>query len=156
MFEYRVTKYDPAHRDSTGRYLLPEEWTAFSDVGKTVTLDEYEAFERSYIDVAFAFIAEAGIANLSVANLENARRVALPFVDGARLEQNQLRIAFQLVLREECWCRFIHETGSFVHFGWNYYMYIATHRDCPGAKRLASERALFVEPFCSPYRVLDA
>lgn len=155
MFEYRVTKYDPAHRDSAGRYLL-DEWTAFSDVGKSVTLAEYEAFERSYIDVALAFMSEAGIANLLVANLKNAKRATLPLVDGVELNHAELRIAFRLVLREECWCRFLHQTSAFVHFGWDYYMYVATPRDCPNAKRLASERALFVEPCLSPYRDLDS
>jgi len=153
MFEYRVTKYDPAHRDSAGRYLL-DEWTAFSDVGKTVALAEYEAVERAYIDVALAFMTEAGIADLFVANLENAKRVTLPFAAGAKLSHPQLRVAFQLVLREQCWCRFLHDTIAFVHFGWDYYMYVATPRDCPNAKQLASDRALFVESCPSPYPTL--
>ena len=154
MFEYRVTKYDPTHRDPAGRYLV-DEWTAFSDVGKKVDFVEYERFERSYVDVALAFMAEAGVTSLSVANLENPRQVALPFVHGAQLHEAELRTAFQLVLREECWCRFVHPSGAFVHFGYDYYMYVATPRDCPDAKCLAGKRTLFVEPFRSPYQDLE-
>jgi hypothetical protein len=33
MIEYRVTKYDPAHRDSTGVYFR-DEWTSVSDIGR--------------------------------------------------------------------------------------------------------------------------
>jgi hypothetical protein len=154
MFEYRVTKYDPTRRDPEGRYLF-DEWTAFSDVGRKVDLAEYEQFERSYIDVALAFMAEAGISALSVADLENPQHVALPFVGGAQLHEAELRTAFRLVLREECWCRFLHPNGAFVHFGYDYYMYVATPHDCLEAKRFANRRNLFVEPFRSPYQDLD-
>ena len=95
MFEFRVTKYDPTHRDREGRYLL-DEWTAFSDVGSKVDLAEYERVERSYIDVALAFMAEASVASLSVANLENPQQVALPFARDAHLHETELRTAFQL------------------------------------------------------------
>jgi|SRR5687767_8429806 len=37
MNEYRITKYDPRLRDSSGAYSLPEEWTSYSDVGRTVS-----------------------------------------------------------------------------------------------------------------------
>jgi len=153
MFEYRVTKYDPARRDPDGRYLL-DEWTAFSDVGGKVDLAEYEQVERCYIDVALAFLSEAGISTLSVANLENPQQVALPFVVGAQLQAAELRTAFQLVLREVCWCRFLHPNGAFVHFGYDYYIYVATPHECLEAKRLATTGNLFVEPFHSPYKDL--
>jgi len=32
--KYRITKYNPMNRDANGAYLL-NEWTSFSDIGKT-------------------------------------------------------------------------------------------------------------------------
>jgi hypothetical protein len=153
MYEYRVTKYDPSRRDREGRYLH-DEWTAFSDVGNKVNFDVYDRVEQSYIDVALAFMSEARIPHLSVANLEHGPEISLPFVDRAELGAPELRTAFRLVLREACWCRFLHPSGAFVHFGYDYYMYIGTPGDCPQAKRMARERDLFVESFKSPYREL--
>lgn len=155
MFEYRVTKYDPKHRDSEGRYLL-DDWTGFSDVGGNVTLAEYEQVEAAYVDVAIAFMTEAGVASLSVRGLENSHQTALPFVNGTQLDVTEFGAAFRLVLREKCWCRFLNATGASVHFGWDFYMYVRTPRGCPNAKNLATQRGLFVEPFRSPYRDLDA
>jgi hypothetical protein len=44
---YRVTKYDPENRDAEGNYLI-DEWTSFSDVGRTFSgkeLTEQEYFQ---------------------------------------------------------------------------------------------------------------
>lgn len=99
-------------------------------------------------------MTEIGALTLVVTDLEVSREATLPFADGAELCQTELRKAFQLVLREECWCRFQHPAGAFVHFGHDYYMYVGTPRDCPEAKQVARERLLFVEPVHSPYRDL--
>ena len=44
VFEFRVTMYDPAHRDASGAYTR-DDWTAVSDVGSAfagVVLTEVE------------------------------------------------------------------------------------------------------------------
>ena len=64
MNEYQITKYDPRLRDSTGAYSVPEEWTSYSDVGRTVSLAEYLATEERYIETAVAFMREAGVHHL--------------------------------------------------------------------------------------------
>ncbi|MGH9828230.1 MAG: hypothetical protein ACREDR_33825, partial [Blastocatellia bacterium] len=56
MFEYRVTKYDPAKRDPEGRYLA-DDWIMYSQVGQVVggtllTMDEYLRIETAYINAA--------------------------------------------------------------------------------------------------------
>jgi hypothetical protein len=48
MFEYRVTKYDPAHRAASGAYR--DEWTSFSDIGRSfggviLTVEQYQRIE---------------------------------------------------------------------------------------------------------------
>lgn len=61
MFEYRITKCDPAIRSEGGKYT---EWTSFSEVGatfdgKVLTQSAYEEVEAAYIAVATAFLREA-------------------------------------------------------------------------------------------------
>lgn len=55
MKQYRVTKYNPACRDAGGAYQK-DEWTDFSDIGKTfsghiLTADEYYEVEKHYIQM---------------------------------------------------------------------------------------------------------
>src|SRR5689334_188561 len=72
MFEYRVTKYNPAIRRSGGRYT---EWISFGDIGSTfdgtvLTQAAYESVESAYIAVATAFLREAEVHSLSICGLE--------------------------------------------------------------------------------------
>jgi nucleoside-triphosphatase len=53
VFEYRVTKYDPAFRDRAGRYLR-EEWTSVGDIGRSfggvvLTREEYRRVEVAHV-----------------------------------------------------------------------------------------------------------
>ena len=155
MFEYRVTKYDPAHRDEAGRYPF-DEWHLFAQIGQpfggvTLTRAEYERVEDAYVTAAVAFVREAGVPSLTVTGLENSRQGMLPFVEGSSIDLDQTAGAIRLLLREECWFRL--EAGeAFVHVGWDYYMYVGAARRCPNAEARARELGLFVEPFRSPYR----
>jgi hypothetical protein len=54
------------------------------------------------------------------------------------------------VLREDLWCRLDGE-GAFVHFGWDYDMYVGVASACPEAQRLATKVGLFVEEMRSRY-----
>lgn len=154
MCEYRVTKYDPAHRDPYGAYTR-DEWTSVSDVGRTfvgVVLSEaeYRRVEDAYANVAVAFLREAGIWSLTVAGLENHSAVPLPFADSSPLGLAEVGEVLRRVLREEFWCR-LEGAGAFVHVGYDYYMYVGVPNPCPDAAALAVQLGLFVEPFRSPY-----
>jgi hypothetical protein len=137
MIEYRVTKYDPRLRDPSGRYLL-DEWTSAGDVGRPfggvlLTYEEYRRVEDAYVA------------------LENHRRHPEAPLEGATLVGPLLEQAIRSILREEFWCPL--EGGDcFLHFGWDYYMYVGVPGPCPEACLLATGSGLFVEPFRSPYR----
>ena len=157
MFEYRVTKYDPKFRDTAGAYTR-DEWIMFSQVGSEVagevlSLAAYEKIEQSYIDSAIFFLKEAGVRQLLVNGFENNRQTVSGklFREGLSLEHDALRAAFKSVLREEFWSRFEDDSGSFVHFGWDYYMYIGVLVPCVEAIAQARQSGLFVEEFRSPY-----
>lgn len=148
MHQFRITKYDPRHRDPSGAYLR-EEWTSYSDVGRRVSLEEYLATEKRYVDTAVTLLREAGVESLEARDVENRGAAEAP-MEGAILAPAEWARAFRSVLREEWWCRFESEAG-FVHFGYDYYMYVGVCRREAVAEDGAVSRGLFVEPFPSPY-----
>jgi hypothetical protein len=158
VYKYRITKYSPEKRDKDGKYL-GNEWTSFSDVGRTLdskifTEEEYYQIEDIYISVALSFLDEAGIDKLALTYLENAQGYQEP---GLRLQvggeyglQDVERL-FRLALREKIWGKFEWQNKAYVHFGWDYYMYLGVATPCPQSLSYTGEKGLFVEPFVSPY-----
>lgn len=154
MFEYRITKYDPALRDAGGRYTR-DDWIMFAQVGtecagKLLTLDEYERVEAAYCGSALSFLRDAGVASLHARGVENHQGSRLAPVEGETLEIPTLAKVIQRVLREEFWCR-LEAPRAFLHFGWDYYMYIGVPIPCERAADRARDYGLFVESFPSPY-----
>jgi len=160
MIEYRVTKYDPALRDAHGAYIA-DEWILFKDIGRTfggvvLTEGEYLRVEQAYIKSAIAFLREGGINSLTVEGIENHEGLELEFGEGSVLSLERVGDVIRQILREEFWCR-LECQGGFVHFGWDYYMYIGVPHRCPGAELLAEGLGLYPEEFSSPYKKsLDA
>jgi len=152
MFQYRVTKYDPRIRNSGGTYT---EWTSVSDIGKSfdgvpLTEPEYQRVESAYVGVAVEFLRESGVQSLTVRCLENYGGAILAFEDHEALSLEQLAAILPRVLREEFWCKF-EGPDSFVHVGYDYYMYLGVPCACPKSEQLAASLGLFVESFQSPY-----
>ena len=155
MPEFRITKYDPRHRNAEGDYTR-DEWTAFSQIGRefdgqVLTDAEYRRAEEAYVSVALAFLREAGCHALFAQSVENAGGSIHAPAEGERLSLVRLDDVIRRILREEFWCRMQGDNGCFIHIGWDYYLYLGVEQECPEARRLATERGLFVEPCVSPY-----
>jgi hypothetical protein len=136
-------------------HFLGDDWISFTQIGQTfggvaLTEKEYKRVEDAYVSVALAFLTEAGLTAMSVEGLENKRRQPLAFHEGTILRLEQLRELIAGILREEFWCR-LRGDKAFVHFGWDYYMYLGVPHPCPVAERKATELGLYVEEFVSPY-----
>jgi hypothetical protein len=156
VFEFRVTKYDPAHRDRRGAYTR-DEWISDGDIGRAfggvvLTEAEYRRVEDAYVTAAVAFLREAGVEMLSVAGLENHAAVPLLFAEGSPLGLVEIGDVVRRMVRGEFWCR-LEGAGAFVHVDYDYYMYVGVPVACPGAVALARRLGLFPESFLSPYRV---
>lgn len=117
----------------------------------TLTHEGYERVEHSYVSVALAFLSEAGVNSLTVEGLENSRKTQLTISNGSILPPEQIGDVIVRVLREEFWCRLV-GGRVFLHFGWDYYMYVGVLIPCPAAQALAASLGLFVEEFKSPFR----
>ena len=152
MFEYRITKYDPSVRNSGGTYT---EWTSVSDVGRSfngtpLTMPKYRRVERAYVVSAVEFLRESGVESLTVRCLENRGDAVLTFGNGDVVSLEQIATIIPQLLREEFWCK-LEGSDSFVHIGWDYYMYVGVPRPCAISQQLAASLGLFVESFRSPY-----
>ena len=153
MHQYRVTKYDPALRDAAGAYSN-QEWTSFSDIGRsgavTLTEEDYVRVESAYIDMAKKFIAEDGGSALRVIGIENRGGFTEAPIEGALISVAELPAVCRSILREEFWCR-LEADDRFLHFGYDYYMYVGVKSECAAAVAAAAALGLFVERFDSPY-----
>lgn len=67
--------------------------------------------------------------------------------EGVALSGDALDTAMRLVLRELAWCKFLGARDFFVHFGYEFYMYIGT----PCADVPALPDGIYCEPFQSPF-----
>ena len=168
MFYWRITKYNPKNRDSRGVYLV-DEWTSYSDIGdtrggKTLTYEEYETIENAYVAAILLFMECNGVENLKIVGLE--RRLAfdhgdtyvtkdmkiefLRAADSLILDKKEVDLLARLILREKLWCK-LESQDMFVHFGWDYYMYIGSAHTCEKYIKEIKETGLFVEKYESPY-----
>lgn len=166
-YSWRITKYDPAKRNSSGHYLL-DDWTSIADIGRScsgreLTYQEYLLWESRYVQCIFDFLAEAGLSSLEVTALEKSRldftkayeiqNIAFNPVDlkeEAVLSGRDLEDVLRLILREVLWCKLVGES-FYVHFGYDYYLYIGSMSASLDAVREAMARGLFVEMMLSPY-----
>jgi len=140
--KYRITKYNPKHRNSDGVYLL-DEWTSYSDVGqifngKVFEIQEYLKVEEKYIEAIKAlfnffkinrFVIE-GIEKNNEENDFNETDKAFLFPTYQKIQEDEIVSATELentvklILREYMWGKIILEdVGVGVSFGYDYYMY---------------------------------
>jgi hypothetical protein len=162
---YRVTKYDPGQRDSNGAFL-PEDWTSASDIGKsiagkTITKHEYLEVENNYVKAAKQLLLDAGIGSMRITNLEvklkekSAQLDDIDLVekcknlnDTAIVAVKDLEDVIKGCLREYIWCQLAGPQKSYLHFGYDYYMYIGLPKS---ASVRAVPKGIFLEEVESPY-----
>lgn len=153
--EYRVTKYDPKYRNAEGHYTR-EEWTFFAQVGKRVagrrvTMAEYLQAETKYLQVLDAMLREAGVARLQLRDVWTGTRLRIWSKPRTITLRTALSFA-RLSLREQVGGVLVAPWRAYVHFGWDYYMYVGLARPTPAALELATTLGLFAEPCPSPYK----
>jgi len=153
MNQYRITKYNPAHRNGRGEYTI-NEWTDFSDIGKKfdgveLTTDMYLEVENAYISVAIAVFERMNINYVTIRQLEKHTGFC-QFQNNQKITLSELRHVIKDILRNRFWCKLIAE-NCFVHFGYDFYMYIGCNISKEEIVKNALEKGLFAEEIKSPY-----
>ncbi|WP_423407733.1 hypothetical protein AABM38_18665 [Heyndrickxia sp. MSNUG] len=160
MISWRVTKYNPLNRDESGNYLDEKEWTSYSEVGAKVSEEDYLITESNYVNAIISFMEELGINRVHLSDLElwseevrnqNTSSFLTKVWVGKGVSTHEIRELAKLSLRNAIWCKLNYKKDFFVHFGYDYYMYIGAYKDCPRAHKKVQETGLFVEKIKSPY-----
>lgn len=167
-FNWRITKYNPILRDSNGFYLR-DEWCIYAEVGKTFEgikydFKEYERVENLYIAAIELFMRCNNITALQIDTLEknknltkdshnNSHMIHLfnEAKEGDWIEMSNMQDFCKLIFREKLWCKLRYPRKMFVHFGWDFYMYVGSVIACEDAIDNIEKSGLFVELFKSPY-----
>jgi hypothetical protein len=156
MWQFRLTKYDPAHRDARGAYTR-DDWTSIGDIGRafegvTLTDKAYHTVEDQYVETLLAFVHDAGLEQLTVTALEaDDDAVGFPLAAGDRLHGEPLAAVMRAALRQTIWCKLSGPGGFYIHFGYDLYAYVGTPHPSPRAQERAAQSGLFLEPMASPY-----
>jgi hypothetical protein len=149
-FWWRVTRYDPARRDTRGAYPA-DAWTSVADVGGSfdgvqLTMEEYERVESAYAEGFAAFAEDSRASQVVVRGLEVGRDVH----EGQAVCIDSAKNLVRGLLREEIVCRLeAPDKGFAVHVGFDLYMYVGSSMPCEAAIRHTEGLGLFVEPVSS-------
>lgn len=171
-FSYRVTKYNPLNRNENGNYSQ-DDWTSISDVGKIYnckefTIEEYLRVENLYISAIKKYMEYINNAYLQVellnkweVNLVTGRfseyytaemeSIYVNIREGDLVELSKIEHLIRLILRENIWCKFIYSSEFYLHFGYDYYMYLGGSKDFTEINKHITGIGLYVESYESPY-----
>ncbi len=142
--QYRITKYNPIYRVN-GAYNK-DEWTSMYDVGRTYdgkvfTFEEYLRVEKAYLDVIEQVMNELGIKTIEV---RQGERIFSALNNSAFHSREEVLMIARGVLREDFWCK-LEAKDFFIHFGYDYYMYIGADIEEEKMSKIARKNGLFAE-----------
>jgi len=167
IYQWRITKYNPENRDKNDVYKK-NEWTSVSDIGKKFennefTFEKYLFYENAYIGAIINIIRENNVEMFKIDTLEKYEYIN--YNDFSELEskkyfkslrkdmlipKQKIKQVAQFALRNIIWCRLVSEE-MFIHFGYDYYMYIGSTRLSEETLKKIKNNQLFVEERISPY-----
>lgn len=143
-YQWRITKYNPLFRNEKGHYLL-DELTCPSEIGKIIngdsfTLEKYLLIENACVETIIKFLNEKRQDSLRVIQVSNRlishedkTSVLYDYAFGEInikedmiVNINEIRIICKMILRNFADCQLFSKDNFFVHFGWDYYMYIGS------------------------------
>jgi len=167
MHCYRITKYNPKHRDCDGHYTI-DDWTSISDVGKLfnskkLSFHSYKLCEDAYINAIDLLLKTNEIPFLEIVDLEKYGFKSYADLDnknpkdcydnassGQLIHLDDINLFARLILREMAWCKLLHG-DFFIHFGYDYYMYVGGVNELKEELITINKSGLFVEKMESPY-----
>lgn len=153
-YKWRITKYNPLYRDSNGIYCK-NEWTSYSDIGKVfdgieLTSNEYNRYENLYINAIIILMDYNKVDKLCVSQLEKYDDCN-DIENGMMLLKEQIKVVVSLILKEKIWCKLELYGLFYVHFGYDYNMYVGSNYNCYIALDKIMKSNLYIEFFKSPY-----
>jgi hypothetical protein len=110
---------------------------------------------NQYLELIKWVCKSSGVERLQITNLEDYQCLSpcenLSWTESVEQIVNIARDC----LRERYWCR-LHAHNFFIHFGYDYYLYMGTQLDYLQMHCIANNLGVFVEKMSSPYCVLSS
>lgn len=131
---------------------MSEIGESFDD--KVFTQEEYSRVEDAYVEAILLFMQEQQIEKLQLIEYENHQNYQtdkLLLENKTFYNKEQVSSLIRLILREEIWGKLVYEKEMFVHFGYDYYMYVGLQEESKQALDFIPDLGLFVEKYTSPY-----
>ena len=169
MYSYKITKYCFKNKDKAEKEVL-NEWTSISDIGKTYNgkkflYEEYIKTENNYIKTILMFIKLNNVKYMTVDDLEKHPNPTVVYDEyDFQIEklikkiQNEMKINIfdinllsRAILRERIWAKLHFNDVLYIHFGYDYYMYIGSKQEPKKEIEQINKLGLEVEPMISPY-----
>ena len=134
---------------------MADEWTSISDIGKVfggtkLSQDVYLQTEQAYIDCCIDLIEKAQVSKLSTKQAEYyTENIHFP---SSISNTQDIRQVITACLREQCWLKLVAK-DFFIHFGYDYYMYIGSVLPSNRVAEIATRYGLYCEEYPSPYNL---
>lgn len=152
-FQYRLSKYDPRLRDSSGSYL-GDEWSGPHQLGEEIagvklTPDILDETINRYLYVIEAFAGESDVRQLTVIGLNEGAprdRYWAEVGEGSVVSVHQAIDLVGSELRGAALGAALEDADRFyVHVSDYMYVYLGSHVECPAAVAEAQRVGLFAE-----------
>jgi hypothetical protein len=156
-YEIRLSKYDPAKRDSTGAFSQ-DDWTMYQQIGAIVagrrlTRRDYQRTEDRYIAAILEMIREVGISKVRINRVSAVNRGKVRSLPKKNdyVSLVQLERLSRWALKGELDVSFTLPRQFYLHFGFDYLVYIGLPRRPDVSISRLARKGLFVEEMRSPY-----
>ena len=122
------------------------EWISICDVGKTYdgkvfTFKEYLSVEKAYLNVIEKVMLEL---NVKRVRIKQGEYMYSKLNNSVLRSPEEVLMVARGCLREDFWCKLV-TNNFFVHFGYDYYMYIGANIEEKHMSEIARENGLFSE-----------
>ncbi len=168
MKEYRITKYNPKYRNELGHFIRGD-WTSYNDIGKIcndvlITYEDYLKVENQYINTIVEIMSSLKMNEISLVEREKnhtklydkkttkeMKRLNRKLKRRNAVFISEIPDLCRLILREYAWAK-IESKKMFVHFCYDYYMYIGLEEQYEYVIDKVKYIGLFIEQMESPYK----
>ena len=165
MYNYKVFKYKIKNKNE-----IINEWTSISDIGKIYNgkqfkYEEYIKTENSYIKVILMFIKLNNIKTITIDELEISNNDKLIYDEydiqikvlikkvknKMKIKTSDIELFIRAILREQIWAKLASSDEFYIHFGYDYYMYIGSKAEPQKEIEQIEKMGLVIEKQLSPY-----
>ena len=126
------------------------KWSSFSDIGISVSLEEYLRVEQVYVEFILNISKYMHIKEYQIVSLEDYAHCS-KYKEADVICLQDLDKIIRDVLREKYWCKFISPNLQ-VHFGYDYCMYVVSFINSINLNDFQYDAtAITIKNYISPY-----